>query len=135
MTSSIRTPVLRVDPDSPDEAILQKAAAMLHNGALVAFPTETVYGLGADALNPDAVARIFQAKGRPANNPLIVHIGDQSDVERVAAEWPAKAAQLSKRFWPSRWTSAASTQLCHRPLPAAVPTWRFDFQLTRSPGG
>ncbi len=69
-------------------------------GGLVAFPTETVYGLGADALQPAAVERIFAAKGRPPNNPLIVHVADRAEALTVAATWPETAARLAERFWP-----------------------------------
>lgn len=76
------------------------AADILRRGGLVAFPTETVYGLGANALDAAAVARIFEAKGRPANNPIIVHIADAGQVTQVASLWPAIAATLAVRFWP-----------------------------------
>ncbi len=79
---------------------VQDAAAVLRRGGLVAFPTETVYGLGADAENPEAVARIFTAKGRPANHPLIVHIGHAELLERWAADIPPPARWLVQRFWP-----------------------------------
>src|SRR5690242_6187855 len=87
--------VLRVDA-----AALARAAAVLRGGGLVAFPTETVYGLGANALDPAAVARIFAAKGRPATNPLIVHVAEAAEAVRVAAAWPEAAARLAERFWP-----------------------------------
>lgn len=83
-----------------DPAALDEAARVLHAGGLVAFPTETVYGLGADALNPVAVAGIFQAKGRPATNPLIVHGHDIQEVRQVVSAWPHHAAILAQRFWP-----------------------------------
>jgi L-threonylcarbamoyladenylate synthase len=89
------TPVLTID-----EAMIARAAAVLRGGGLVAFPTETVYGLGANALDPAAVARIFIAKGRPSNNPLIVHVADTVDAGQVAAAWPPAAARLAERFWP-----------------------------------
>jgi L-threonylcarbamoyladenylate synthase len=73
---------------------------VLRGGGLVAFPTETVYGLGANALDAEAVAGIFRAKGRPANNPLIVHVADVSGVPAIAAAWPETAAELARRFWP-----------------------------------
>src|SRR3954452_9343891 len=79
---------------------LARAAEVLRGGGLVAFPTETVYGLGANALDGAAVARIFAAKGRPSNNPLIVHIADASSVGQVTASWPVTAARLAERFWP-----------------------------------
>jgi L-threonylcarbamoyladenylate synthase len=77
-----------------------RAAALLRAGELVAFPTETVYGLGADASNPGAIARIFAAKGRPADHPLIVHLPDASQLERWAADIPAAAHGLAAAFWP-----------------------------------
>ena len=76
------------------------AAETIRSGGLVAFPTETVYGLGANALDSSAVARIFAAKGRPAQNPLIVHIADIERIVSVAAEWPPVAEKLVSRFWP-----------------------------------
>ena len=79
---------------------VQEAAAILRRGGLVAFPTETVYGLGADAENPEAVARIFAAKGRPANHPVIVHIGRAEQLEHWAADIPPLAWRLAQRFWP-----------------------------------
>src|SRR5206468_3581308 len=69
-------------------------------GGLVAFPTETVYGLGANALDPAAVQRIFAAKDRPATNPLIVHVADVAQALDVAADWPETAAKLATAFWP-----------------------------------
>jgi L-threonylcarbamoyladenylate synthase len=94
------TLTLRINPDKPEPEIITRAAAILRDGGLVAFPTETVYGLGANALDAAAVARIFTAKGRPANNPLIVHIADSSTVHGVAAGWPEAAFLLAERFWP-----------------------------------
>jgi len=79
---------------------LERAAALLRSGGLVAFPTETVYGLGANALDPVAVARIYAAKGRPATSPLIVHVADLAMAQAVAAEWPEAAQRLAERFWP-----------------------------------
>ena len=73
---------------------------MLRAGGLVAFPTETVYGLGADASNPDAVARIYAAKGRPASHPLIVHVASAEEVSRWAREFPEPARRLARAFWP-----------------------------------
>ncbi len=74
--------------------------AILQRGGLVAFPTETVYGLGADASNPMAVARIYEVKGRPASHPVIVHIGDVGQLARWAREIPEAATKLAMRFWP-----------------------------------
>ncbi|MDP1609971.1 MAG: L-threonylcarbamoyladenylate synthase [Sulfuritalea sp.] len=79
---------------------VSRAARLLRAGELVAFPTETVYGLGADASNPQATARIFAAKGRPADHPLIVHLPDASHLERWAVDIPAAARKLAAAFWP-----------------------------------
>jgi len=79
---------------------IDKAAALLRSGGLVAFPTETVYGLGANALDEAAVRRIFEAKGRPFSSPLIVHVASIEMARALASEWPPQAELLAKRFWP-----------------------------------
>jgi L-threonylcarbamoyladenylate synthase len=84
----------------PDAAEIERAAALLSAGELVAFPTETVYGLGADASNPAALARIFAAKGRPKTHPLIVHFSGLAAARDWAAEVPEAAARLAGAFWP-----------------------------------
>ena len=86
--------------DGNDNDSIKTAAKILNNEGLVAFPTETVYGLGADALNPIAAAKIYAAKGRPSDNPLIVHIADTDDVYKLASNVPEKAKQLMEAFWP-----------------------------------
>lgn len=83
-----------------DTSAIAHAAVLLKQGRLVAFPTETVYGLGADASNPDAVSRIFEAKGRPADHPLIVHIASIDKLNDWAMEIPEAAQQLAAHFWP-----------------------------------
>jgi L-threonylcarbamoyladenylate synthase len=80
--------------------LIDQAVALLRAGRLVAFPTETVYGLGADATNAAAVARIFAAKGRPSTNPLIVHVADADVARRYAVSWPEAATRLAEMFWP-----------------------------------
>jgi L-threonylcarbamoyladenylate synthase len=96
----MQTQILAVNSVSPQPERIEQAAVLLRRGELVAFPTETVYGLGANALDRVAVAGIFLAKGRPGNNPLIVHLAAVSEVMRVCAAWPELAAQLAERFWP-----------------------------------
>ncbi|OGA69051.1 MAG: threonylcarbamoyl-AMP synthase [Betaproteobacteria bacterium RIFCSPLOWO2_12_FULL_65_14] len=85
---------------APSATEIERAAAVLRSGGLVAFPTETVYGLGADARNPDAVARIFVVKGRPQDHPVIVHIPGIEYLQRWAREVPALALTLARGFWP-----------------------------------
>ncbi len=92
--------VLRVHPQFPEPDIIREAAQVLRRGGLVAFPTETVYGLGADALNPQAVARIFQVKGRPAYDPIIVHVADLEGLAKVVQEVPAVVHRLAERWMP-----------------------------------
>src|SRR3954469_8895939 len=92
--------VRTVDPTNIDSGVIAEAAAIIRAGGLVAFPTETVYGLGADATNATAVEGIFAAKGRPSYNPLIVHVADAVAARAVVTEWPETAHILATRFWP-----------------------------------
>lgn len=110
--------LVEVDPRSPDAGIIREAAHLLASGGLVAFPTETVYGLGADALNPRAVERIFHAKGRPADNPLIVHVADAGALTRLVAGVPLVAQTLIARCWPG-------------PLTLVLPASRGVPEVTR----
>lgn len=93
------TQVFKIGTSNPEE-VIRTAAAIIKKGGTVAFPTETVYGLGADALNPDAVRKIFKAKGRPLDNPLIVHIADIEQLDVVASDVPDSAIGLMDTFWP-----------------------------------
>ena len=95
-----KTLVLAVDAQNPEMDKIRKAADFIKRGGLVAFPTETVYGLGADALNATAIRSLFEAKRRPLDNPPIVHVCDAKDVYRLAKTVPAKAELLMRRFWP-----------------------------------
>jgi L-threonylcarbamoyladenylate synthase len=92
--------LLKVDPERPAPAAIEEAAAAIRAGELVAFPTETVYGLGALALDASAVQRIFAAKGRPPDHPLIAHVRDAPSARALAAHWPEAAQRLAERFWP-----------------------------------
>lgn len=94
------TRVLTVDPHAPEPAMIADAAQVLRAGGLVAFPTETVYGLGALALDPKAVARVFVAKGRPATDPLIVHVATVEHLAQVLDAEPPALRTLAARFWP-----------------------------------
>ena len=127
--SQTATIVIRVDPSGPDASAIQQAAAILLGGGLVAFPTETVYGLGANALDAAAVQRIFVAKGRPASDPLIVHIAALDQLDSVAEEVSVLAHSLAQAFWPGPLTLV----LKRRPaIPASVSAGR-DTVAVRIP--
>jgi L-threonylcarbamoyladenylate synthase len=96
----MKTLLLKVSPENPDPVKIQAAAEIIQRGGFVAFPTETVYGLGADALNPEAILALFEAKKRPLDNPPIVHVADPKEVYRLVEEVPPKAKLLMEKFWP-----------------------------------
>jgi L-threonylcarbamoyladenylate synthase len=111
------TRVVKIDPSQPQSDRIAEAAACLQEGKLVAFPTETVYGLGGSALDPIAVDRIFAAKGRPFHDPLIVHIAGLEMLERVVRSMPPIARLLAKEFWPGPLTLILPR---HPGVPASV---------------
>lgn len=94
------TEVKKIDEDNIDHSIIRQAGEILREGGLVAFPTETVYGLGADALQAEASRKIYAAKGRPSDNPLIVHICCVEDMNNIVTEVPETAKKLAEAFWP-----------------------------------
>lgn len=102
---------MRVTDRASREAAIARGAELLRAGRLVAFPTETVYGLGANALDADAVRRIYDAKGRPAVNPVIVHVASTDAARALAREWPAAAEAIARAFWPG---------------PVTLVVWRRD---------
>ena len=110
---------------------LRAAAARLRKGELVAFPTETVYGLGANALDEEAVAKIFAKKGRPHDNPMIVHVADRKMLRRVIRRLPPLAARLAARFWPGPLTLILSKKSS---IPSSV-TAGLDTVAVRMPQG
>lgn len=110
----MRTILQPVDPQAPATEIIGQAAEVLRRGGLVAFPTETVYGLGGNALDASAVRRIFEAKGRPDYNPIIVHVAEARQAETLVTAWPTSAQRLAERFWPGPLTLVL-------PKSAAVP--------------
>lgn len=99
-------------PTSPDPEIIERAAALIREGKLVAFPTETVYGLGADALDTCAVERIFRVKGRPPTSPVIVHVESREAAPRLVTEWPSTAEKLAREFWPGPLTLVLPKRAC-----------------------
>jgi len=96
----LETKCYKIDVENMNMTQMQEAGELIAAGELVAFPTETVYGLGGDALHPDAAKKIYEAKGRPSDNPLIIHIAEVSDLKRVAKEVPSQAEKLAEAFWP-----------------------------------
>ncbi|NMC53109.1 MAG: threonylcarbamoyl-AMP synthase [Chloroflexi bacterium] len=113
----MKTKVLTVHSQNPEHAVIAEAARVIQSGRLAAFPTETVYGLGANALDAQAVLRIFAAKGRPSHDPLIVHIADLGMLEQVAREVPEEARLLAEHFWPGPLTLILPK---HANIPAEV---------------
>ena len=108
---------------------LELASEILKKGGLVAFPTETVYGLGGDALNPDASRKIYSAKGRPSDNPLIVHIADETDLQKIAKDIPEAAYKLMDVFWPG-----PMTMIFHKkPIVPDSTTGGLDTVAVRMP--
>lgn len=96
----MKTKIVKIDENNIDTEIMKEAGQILKNGGLVAFPTETVYGLGGDALNESSSAKIYAAKGRPCDNPLIVHITNMEALSEIVKEVPKEAVKLAERFWP-----------------------------------
>ncbi len=154
--------LVKIDSASPDPGTIAEAAALLRAGRLVAFPTETVYGLGANALDADAVERIYVAKGRPHYNPLIVHVAGVDHVLDVALAWDERAERLARAFWPGPLTlvmakrdevplgvtaglstvavrvpshPVARALLAAAQLPVAAPSANRSMQLSPTTGG
>ena len=98
------TKVINIDRKDIDKEVLKEAADIIRGGGFVAFPTETVYGLGADAFNKEAARKIYGAKKRPSDNPLIVHIADIDELEKIVSEVTEDARRLMERFWPGPMT-------------------------------
>lgn len=92
--------VLRINPSQPEPPLIEEAARLVCDGGLVAFPTETVYGLAADATNPQAIARLNQVKGRPPDKPYSIHLYDTAQIAAFVDDVPALARGLMERFWP-----------------------------------
>jgi L-threonylcarbamoyladenylate synthase len=121
--------VLTIDLKNPEPGMVTRAAQVIRAGGLVAFPTETVYGLGADATNADTVRRIFAVKGRPAGDPLIVHVLDVADLKKLSSHVPPMAIRLAEAFWPGPLTLIVPRG---RAIPAVVAGGR-DTVAVRAP--
>ena len=118
--ADVKTKLLRIDEHHIDPALVREAGAVIKAGGLVAFPTETVYGLGGDALNAESSAKIYRAKGRPSDNPLIVHIADMEALAAIVRDIPESAVKLAERFWPG---------------PLTMILWKADIVPCETTGG
>jgi L-threonylcarbamoyladenylate synthase len=127
----MKTKVYAIDPNNPDAKLIRKAADIIQKGGLVAFPTETVYGLGANAIDAMAVERVFAAKQRPTNDPLIVHIHDDRQVALVARDVTALCWRLACAFWPG----ALTLVLPRRDLVPALVSSGLPTVAVRMPSG
>ena len=110
----------QVDPASPDPLLIRQVGAEIRAGKLVAFPTETVYGLGANALDAAVVAKVFAAKGRPSTNPLIVHVAGGDYAREFVGKWTEAAQRLSQAFWPGPLTLVLSREGAIMPVAHGV---------------
>ncbi|GAC1302576.1 MAG: L-threonylcarbamoyladenylate synthase [Ktedonobacteraceae bacterium] len=127
--SNNQTEVVHVDAVQPETTIIERAAALIRAGEVVVFPTETVYGLGANALQTQAVERIFEAKGRPFSDPLIVHIADERALQDLVSFIPAQVERLIEMFWPGPLTLI----LPRSPLVPTLVTAGLDTVAVRMP--
>lgn len=100
MKKQFITDIIKVNEKRPNHVIISKASKLINSGEIIAFPTETVYGLGANALDPSAVLKIFEIKGRPSDNPLIIHIAYMKTLRTLVSQIPPRANQIIKKFWP-----------------------------------
>jgi L-threonylcarbamoyladenylate synthase len=124
--------VMNIDSQRPDDSMIAEVSSILREGGIVAYPTETFYGLGADGLNEDAVKKIFLIKGRNFKNPISVIIGDANDVRGLVEEIPAFAVQLMERFWPGALTIIFNASKGVSPLLTAG-TGKIGIRLSSHP--
>jgi L-threonylcarbamoyladenylate synthase len=137
----MKTIILEIDPEKPQREKILSAAEVIRNGGLVAFPTETVYGLGASALNPKALKRIYKVKNRPLDNPIIIHVSEKEEVYRLS-EMPEIAFKLIKVFWPGPLTLIAKasktvpkvTRSGLKTIALRMPNHKVALELIRESG-
>ncbi|MFA5335533.1 MAG: L-threonylcarbamoyladenylate synthase [Candidatus Omnitrophota bacterium] len=127
------TIVVRIDASRPEAAKIKEAASILKHGGLVVFPTETVYGLGANLLDAEAVKRLYRIKNRPSGKPLTVHVADIKAVKKMAGRIPAKAARLMKKYWPGPLTLVLKDK-SGRKTGFRMPDNRIALKLIRAAG-
>lgn len=141
--SEMKTITVKVNVDDPEKLLMEKAGEIIRQGGLVAFPTETVYGLGADALQPEAAAKIYNAKGRPSDNPLIIHIADLKALDHIVSDVPDAAYRLAAKFWPGPLTMIFHKAECVpyaatgglETVAVRMPAHNVALELIRQGGG
>lgn len=139
----MQTIIKKTDQNCIDQSVIMEAAELIRAGALVAFPTETVYGLGANALDEKAAAKIYAAKGRPSDNPLIIHIADIESLGLITEEIPEAAVKLADKFWPGPLTMVLKkseivpygTTGGLNTVAVRMPSHKIALELIRSSGG
>lgn len=128
----MKTKVIRMNPQELDMEGIREAGEILRQGGLVAFPTETVYGLGGNGLDSQASAKIYRAKGRPSDNPLIIHIADMEDLEKIVKEVPESAKKLASVYWPGPLTMIfRKAILCLMRRPVEWILWQCVCRIIR----
>jgi len=129
----MKTRVIKLNPDLPEEHIIDEAAGILKNGGLVVFPTETVYGIAADALNKDAMDRLHEIKKRPKDKPFSVHIADFDSLRHLGVSLPKDAERVAKRFWPGPLTLVAFDDKKEK-IGLRMPDNKIAFLLIKKAG-
>ena len=127
------TLVLKIDSIKPDGKLIKYAAGVLKNGGLVAFPTETVYGLGANLLNKKAIRRLYKVKDRPGNKPLTVHIASVSQIMALGCVLDVKSKKLAKKFWPGPLTMVLASKI-GKPVGFRMPANKVALYLIKASG-
>ncbi|MBS6397954.1 MAG: threonylcarbamoyl-AMP synthase [Clostridiales bacterium] len=139
----MQTELIQIDRENIDERAMERAGRILRDGGLVAFPTETVYGLGANALDEEAAKKIYAAKGRPSDNPLIIHIADMEYLDKITAKVPKAAKRLAEAYWPGPLTMIFYKSACVPygttggldTVAVRMPSDKIALELIRKGGG
>ncbi len=123
--------IIKIDPRNPEEDKISEAASVIRGGGLVIFPTDTVYGLGADARNKEAVGKVYQVKKRPQNKPLIIQVGDVGQIHSLVAAVPRQASVLIEKFWPGALTLVFKRKDSSQTVALRMPDNRIALSLMK----
>ena len=123
--------IIKIDPRNPEEDKISEAASVIRGGGLVIFPTDTVYGLGADARNKEAVGKVYQVKKRPQNKPLIIQVGDVGQIHSFVAAVPRQASVLIEKFWPGALTLVFKRKDSSQTVALRMPDNRIALSLMK----